>query len=214
MVAGATAKAYEHIIQGIFSGKFPLGSPLSEKEIGNLLGLSRSPVREAMKHLEAEGLVFHFPGRGTFVTDVTMRDLEEIFELRILLELHALRVACDYISDETLNNLIQDFMKLTSDSSPQQYYDANQKLHTTIIKHGGNTRLKRFYELLSAQITVVTHISSRNPEIINRSWEMHLSILKAMLSRDINLAESYLYQHLLEVREGTLKELAQPRPLK
>ena len=95
--SAAVNKVYAYLYNGILSGDIPLGSPIAELEVGKALGLSRSPVREALKRMEGEGLVSHYVGRGTFVTDITVRDLEEIFELRIMFELHSLPSACVYM---------------------------------------------------------------------------------------------------------------------
>lgn len=158
-------------------------------EIGEALGLSRSPVREALKRMEAEGLVSHFPGRGTFVTDITQRDLEEIFELRIMFELHALHTACRYFDEEMLDRLEQAFLDLNENSDPQQYYDANHLLHTSIIAYGGNSRLEKFYDMLTAQFAIVNRISARDPEHFNASKKKHLNIIRALKQRDETSAE-------------------------
>lgn len=211
---GAAAKAYQYLYSGILSGEFPLGSPIAEVEVGETLGLSRSPVREALKRMETEGLVSHFPGRGTFVTNITQRDLEEIFELRIMFELHSLHTACKYFDEEILDRLEQAFLELDDHSPPQQYYDANQLLHTSIIAYGGNGRLEKFYNMLSAQFAIVNRISSRDPEHFQASREKHLNIVRALKQRDPDTAERYLSQHLNEVRDRTIKEYAEPFPIK
>ena len=211
---GAAGRAYDYLYSGILSGEFPLGSPIAEVEIGEALGLSRSPVREALKRMEAEGLVSHFPGRGTFVTDITQRDLEEIFELRIMFELHALHTACRYFDEEMLDRLEQAFLDLNENSDPQQYYDANHLLHTSIIAYGGNSRLEKFYDMLTAQFAIVNRISARDPEHFNASKKKHLNIIRALKQRDEASAERYLFQHLNEVRDRTIKEYSEPFPIK
>ena len=164
--------------------------------------------------MEAEGLVSHFPGRGTFVTDITQRDLEEIFELRIMFELHALHTACRYFDEEMLDRLEQAFLDLNENSDPQQYYDANHLLHTSIIAYGGNSRLEKFYDMLTAQFAIVNRISARDPEHFNASKKKHLNIIRALKQRDETSAERYLFQHLNEVRDRTIKEYSEPFPIK
>lgn len=213
-IVGASGRAYDYIYKGILSGKFPLSSPISEVEIGEALALSRSPVREALKRMEAEGLVCHYAGRGTFVTDITQRDLEEIFELRILFELHSLRTACSYFDDEILDRLEQGFLRLNDNSDPQEYYDVNHLLHTSIIAYGGNGRVQKFYNMLSAQIAIVNRISSRDPDHFQNSKKKHLNILYAIKRQDLERAEQYLSEHLQEVRERTIKAYAEPVPIR
>lgn len=207
---GAVDKAYQYLYGGILSGEFPLGSPISEMEISTTLKISRSPIREALRRMETEGLVRRFPGRGTFVTNITQRDLEEIFELRIMFELQALHTACQYFDDEYLDGLERDFTSLNPDSHPQQYYDANTRLHTGIIAYAGNERMEKFYQQLLSQMAIVTRISARDPEHFVLSREKHLAIVQALKKRDLENAEKYLRAHLEEVRDRTIKEYTEP----
>lgn len=211
---GAARRAYEFLYKGILAGDFPLGSPISEVDIGEALGLSRSPVREALKLMEAEGLVSHYPGRGTFVTDITQRDLEEIFELRIMFEIHSLRTAFRYFDEDILDKLEQDLLNLDESSDPQQYYDANHALHSSVIAYGGNSRLEKFYNMLTAQFAIVNRISSRDPEHFGASKKKHLDIVQALKRGDLESAERCLSLHLHEVKERTIKEYLEPSPLR
>lgn len=207
---GAIDKAYRYLYEGILSGELPLGSPISEMEISATLEISRSPIREALRRMETEGLVFRFPGHGTFVTNITQRDLEEIFELRIMFELQALHTAYRYFDDEYLEALERDFTYLNPDSQPQQYYDANTRLHTGIIAYAGNERMEKFYKQLLAQMAIVNRISARDPEHFVLSREKHLAIVKALKKRDLHKAEENLRAHLEEVRDRTIKGYAEP----
>ena len=210
MVNSANNIAYKYIYEGILSGRFPMGFPIVEGEIGVALGLSRSPVREALRRMEMEGLVKLYPGRGTFVTDLTQHDLEEIFDLRFLLELHALETACKYMEDEVLIELETNFLELTDSSEPQQYYDANARLHFTIIEYGGNSRMIGFYNMLSSQLAVVNRISSRYAGHFKESKKEHFDIIKALKRRDIEKARHYLSDHLNRVRVQTIDAFQNP----
>lgn len=207
---GAIDKAYQYLYEGILSGEFPLGSPISEMEISATLEISRSPIREALRRMETEGLVFRFPGHGTFVTNITQQDLEEIFELRIMFELQALHTSCRYFDDEFLDALERDFTYLNPDCQPQQYYDANTRLHTGIIAYAGNERMEKFYKQLLAQIAIVNRISARDPEHFVLSREKHLAIVRALKERDLQKALENLRAHLEEVRDRTIKGYAEP----
>ena len=207
-------KVYDYLYNGILSGDIPLGSPIAELELGKALGLSRSPVREALKRMEGEGLVSHYLGRGTFVTDITVKDLEEIFELRIMFELHSLTSACEYMDDDVLSELQNAFESLDENSSEQEYFDANRLLHSSIISYGGNLRLEKFYNMLLAQFAIVNRISARDPEHFATSKAIHLNIIKAMKERDVQRAQELLKEHLTQVRERTILEYSKPLPAK
>ena len=115
---------------------------------------------------------------------------------------------------ELADRLEQAFLDLNENSDPQQYYDANHLLHTSIIAYGGNSRLEKFYDMLTAQFAIVNRISARDPEHFNASKKKHLNIIRALKQRDEASAERYLFQHLNEVRDRTIKEYSEPFPIK
>ena len=94
--------AYEYLLNAIMSYELKPGQVIVEQEVSDQLGISRTPIREAFKQLESEGLVHHFPSRGTFVTNLTVQDVEEIFQLREMFELTALKSAIHRITEEEL----------------------------------------------------------------------------------------------------------------
>lgn len=202
--SGNTKKAYEYIYNQILTGEKSFGAPISEAEIANGLGTSRSPVREALKLLEVEGVIVHYPNRGTFVTDMTREDLSEIFQLRILFELQALRMACQFMDDSILQELRRNIECLNEESTPQQYYSANTALHETIVHYSGNKRLIKFYNTLSLQIALVNRLSAKLPSHFKESRKKHLDIVDAIIQRDSTKAEQLLQSHLEEVRDKTL----------
>ena len=145
---------------------------------------------------------------------ITVRDLEEIFELRIMFELHSLPLACMYMDDGMLQELENAFENLDEDSDEQQYYDANRLLHSSIISYGGNLRLEKFYKMLDAQFAIVNRISARDPEHFDKSKGTHLNIVKAMRERDVERAQELLKEHLNQVKERTILEYSKPLPAK
>jgi DNA-binding GntR family transcriptional regulator len=201
---GSNNKAYECIYRSILTNKIAFGDPVSENDIARELGMSRSPVREALKRLEAEGIVTHYPNRGTFVTQMTVQDLNEIFDLRILFELYALETACTRITDNTLEKIARAIEGLDETSSPEQYYKANDGLHSTIISSCGNRRLQGFYNNLKTQISMVIRISARSPEHFVYSKKEHLNIAQAIIKRDLGKAKTLLKEHLERVRSDTI----------
>ena len=209
---GAIGKAYQYLSEGILSGELALGSPISEMEISIKLKISRSPIREALRRMESEGLVYRYPGRGNVVTNITQRDLEEIFELRIMFEVQALNAACQHFDAEFLDSLEKDFTYLKPDSHPQQYYEANARLHRGIIVYAGNERMAKFYRQLQAQIAIVNRISARDPEHFVLSREKHLAIVRALKAKDLDEAKKQLREHLEEVRDRTIKEYGESIP--
>lgn len=201
---GNTQKAYDFIYQQILSGTKELGSPISEVEIATALEMSRSPVREALKLLEMQGIIVHYQNRGTFVTDMSRKDISEIFQLRRMLELESLENACKYMDDSVLEELKKNIESLNENSTAQEYYSANTALHQAIVNYSGNSRLVKFYETLSMQIALVNRLSAKLPRHFQESREKHLAIVNAIMERNLEKASELLRMHLEEVRDKTL----------
>lgn len=201
---GNTQKAYDFIYQQILSGTKELGSPISEVEIATALEMSRSPVREALKLLEMQGIIVHYQNRGTFVTDMSRKDISEIFQLRRMLELESLENACKYMDDSVLEELKKNIENLNENSTAQEYYTANTALHQAIVNYSGNSRLVKFYETLSMQIALVNRLSAKLPRHFQESREKHLAIVNALMERDLEKASELLRNHLEEVRDKTM----------
>lgn len=109
------------------------------------LEISRSPVREALKKLEGEGIVVHYAHRGTFVMTMTAQDIEELYDLRMALELFAAEKAIQYLDIDMLKSVERKFQVLDKNSPVSDYHEANQQLHTLLIRASGNRRLENMY---------------------------------------------------------------------
>jgi len=199
----ATKRVYEYLYGEIVSNRIRPGSALSEVEIAKTLQSSRSPVREAMMVLENEGLVWRYPGRGCFVREITIRDIAEIFELRILLETAALHRSYQYIDPAALDLIEHQLNQLNPDTSPDDYFEADRQLHELIWKNCGNARLVSFLRTLSGQIEWVRRLASSRPDRFAQSKQEHLSIVAAL--KALNEAEScrLLEAHIKNVQANT-----------
>lgn len=168
--------------------------------------------------LEGDGLVKRYPGRGYLVTEITPQDVDEIFELRLQLELLALRKAYAVLSPELLRGLEAQLERLGKDSSPDEYYCADRTLHELLAQYCGNARLQAFLNTLDSQIERVRYISARRPDRLTESRLEHLDIIHALMAQDLPLAEEKLTFHICNVGESTkavcrLQQLRSPFPL-
>lgn len=202
--ASAMERAYDYLYESILSGKLPLGSPIYEVEVANTLGISRSPIREALKRLEAEGLVNYFSGRGAFVIQITKNDLEEIFDMRLLLECAALKSSSKCIGNTFWTEMEKTISNLSEDSPPEDFYAVDNKLHHTIIGSCSNKRLETFYHRLEMQIDIVRRISALDPMHFRKSKEYHLQIVRAMKEYNLEEATHYLEEHIMDVKRNTI----------
>lgn len=205
MKISAAEQAYEYLYNGILNMELPLGSPISELQISAALNISRSPIREAIKRMQAEGLVTCHPNRGTFVVDFSRQDMEEIFELRIMFESYALRRACENMDIKTIEKLEQEINSLNEDSEPSEYFEYNRHLHRAIINCGGNERMSRFFRILAIQLNIINRITAEDPECFVNVKRQHLQIVQAIKQRDYESARKHLVGHLQDVLDRTIK---------
>ncbi len=200
-------KAYDYLYNEILSNRLLPGSPISEADIASKLGLSRTPVREALKILDTEGLVKQIRNRGTFVTEISVHDIEEIFSLRELFEIHSLKSAYKFISDETLDTIENKIRSLNKDDNQEKFFEIDEMLHSTIVNHCGNSRLITFRNMINSQIKMIRRISAQDPTHFARSKEQHLEIIDALKKRDLETSEKLLSNHIREIKARTIEVL-------
>jgi len=201
--------AYDYILNAIITYELKPGQAIVEQEISDKLDISRTPIREAFKQLESEGLVHHFPARGTFVATLTVQDIEEIFQLRELFELTALKSAINCITEDELNEIEErlrylDDTRIENPHTKEAFYDSDRDLHRMILKYSGNSRMIRFHQTLEVQLEQLRRISSMTPMRLSKSKQEHLDIIYALRTRDLASASKYLSIHLQNIKESTL----------
>src|SRR5690606_1431086 len=148
--------AYAAIRDGILPGDFPQGSHITAQQLAEATSLSRTPVREAMRRLHAEGLIRFIPNRGAFVSSWTEDEIAQTYELRVLLESFAAREAAVAITDERLADLRQLALEmrdlaLAEPADVAAIAQVNDKFHKAVLEAAGNARLR---DLLNAIVEV------------------------------------------------------------
>ncbi len=194
----------------IFGGKLAPGSFLDEVALCENLHISRTPLREALKVLTAEGLLRHEPRRGCFVSVVTEQDLDEIFPVIALLEGRCAFEAARHASDADLAALSTLHDKLASHAKAGRinaYYETNFAIHEAIIALAGN----RWLALAIADLRKILRLARLQqlhaPGRLAQSLSEHLTVFAALKSRDSEGAEAAMRTHLTRQREA-LRELA------
>lgn len=204
-LSGSTGKVYQYLFDAIIYNELKPGEALSEQEIAAKLAISRTPVREALVILESEGMIVRYPSRGCFVSQITVRDVEEIFELRAQLELCALRNSYIRISDLELETLEKKLVELSAETPPEDYFETDRELHGLILCYSGNSRLVDFIGILNAQIERVRVISANRPHRLIESRAEHLAIVRAMRDRDLAKTEQLLAMHIENIQNNTME---------
>ncbi len=193
-------EVYKIIKEGIINRKFLPGTQMKESDLVRKLGVSRTPIREALNQLSKEGIIEIFPRKGAFVKNCTKEEVIEILILREVLEGVAARLATLQMSDgliEKLETLFKDFQKGSID-----YAQADEQFHSEIIQASGSTRLVGLVNNLtdSLQMLDMRAVSFRSPERIKESLAEHLKIIDAFRARDAVMAENLTREHFQHTR--------------
>jgi DNA-binding GntR family transcriptional regulator len=192
------------IAAAIGEGEFPPGTPLVEQSLAERFGVSRIPIREALRKLEGDGLVAYYPRRGHFVASVSAADIDEIFYLRENLELAAVRLAYQRIPPLRLQELDDLLDSLRPHESPrEELLDADQRIHDLIAEHAGNSRLRHTLQQLNDQIQFTRSAATQLPGRFEDSTREHKAILEALRLGDLPLIEARLRVHLRAGCEAT-----------
>jgi DNA-binding GntR family transcriptional regulator len=196
--------------QDIFAGSLAPGSFIDEAALCERLEISRTPLREALKVLTAEGLVRHEPRRGCFVNEVTEKDLDEIFPVIALLEGRCAYEAARHASDADLATLEALHERLRNAAQGKRivdYYDTNYVIHEAIITLADNRWLAQVIGDLRKILRLARLQQLHAPGRLEQSLNEHMAVFAALKARDSEGAEMAMRTHLTRQREA-LRELA------
>ena len=197
----------------IFAGELMPGSFLDEASLAAQLRISRTPLREALKVLTAEGLVRHEPRRGCFVNEVTEQDLDDIFPVLALLEGRCAFEAALNATDADLQALEALHDKLNRHARARrinEYYAANFVIHEAIITLANNRWLEQVIGDLRKIVKLARLQQLHAPGRLDQSLAEHLSVFAALKARDPDGAEAAMRSHLTRQREA-LRDLSRNR---
>lgn len=175
------------------------GSQLVEVALAQQLGVSRTPVRSAIKRLEAEGLVNSIPNRGAFVITPTHKEIEETFLVRAQLEIMATRLTCARITEkqiEDLRNLINLETVVFDESNLDDYYAANDNLHLKIAELSGNRVLYSYIKELLDRTRIFLILYDPFYKLEYRPTSEHSAIIDALAVRDTEKATFAVETHI------------------
>lgn len=198
----------ERLRRAILRGHFKPGERLDQNEIAELLSVSRSPVREALRTLAAEGLVEVYPHRGAVVAELSPAEFEEISIIRVVLESMAARLAAPHIDDERIALLKDILAELDCTTDLDRWVELNRRFHNTIYQAVHRPRLLSFIENLRITMTPYIRQYIASDEHLNAARIGHRRILEACINRDDKLAQEETERHLKDVYEEALKYLA------
>lgn len=185
-------------------GEIAPGSRIPERELCASLAISRTPLREALKVLAADGLVVLLPNRGSRAAKLTQKDVSELFEVCEALEATAGELACPRISGEQLREIAALQITMVRHYEARDllaYYRCNRQIHEAIVRAADNAVLAGFYESVSGRIRRARFITPMTPEHWALAIQEHEGILNALQRRDASGLAHILRTHLRRKRE-------------
>ncbi len=192
-------RAYQQLENAILTGELKPRERLVEKDLANRLGMSRTPVREALRRLEERGLVRIHPHRGAVVLDISPSDVESIYAVRTHLEVLASRLACERIRPEGIERVVEleaEYTNQTSSGEIRSLMSANDRFHDGIYIAAENPCLLEVIQQLRRQVHAVRFNAWAQPERIARSLAEHRQMLEALQYRDSATLTRLTREHL------------------
>ncbi len=208
----ASSRAYQTIREMIFAGRFEPGERLKEDDLTSLCGVSRTPVREALRRLATEGLVIDNPHHGVQVAVVQVADLEEIYTLRAMVESHAAMRAATRISPDqierlkTLAAIMEDAIEEGEEADQLRFIPANAEFHRCIWEAALSPRLAHMAALVVELPLTVRTFSSYSADDRRRSAVHHRDIIAAFEARSPEWASSVMSSHIHAAFQALARE--------
>jgi DNA-binding GntR family transcriptional regulator len=196
-------KAYHLIRQKIITLALPPLSPLDEQALMEDLQLGRTPIREALQRLSTEGLVLSAPRRGMFVADISVTDLQKIFELRYVLEGFCARLAAQRATAVQLASIeaVIDELKDLPDGNSKALMAIDEQFHELLYQAGDNEFLADVLRRLHAFSFRLWHLVLDRLGSVRGAMEQHIEIAAALQARDEERAEALLRQHIADFQQ-------------
>lgn len=207
--ANINEKVYALLRERILSKAFAPGQRLNVREIGSQLGVSRTPLKDALNRLAAEGLIEIRPRSGTYVTAPTLDDIEDLLDVRRVLEERAVELAIQHISPAHLADMRAIVAKLRElvsqpDWGPiyQRHVELDRELHRLIVRSSGNDQLRRVWEQVSVHVQIARMRYRRASSQLDKAQSEHEALLAAFERGDVEAAQHVIRRHI--ARTGDL----------
>ena len=193
--------------QAILRGELKPGERLMEIQLANKLGVSRTPIREAIRKLELEGLVLMIPRKGAEVADISEKSLRDVLEVRKALEELAVQLACDKITKEEIEDLkkaAEDFKKILKSRDITEIAEADVRFHDIIFMATDNQKLVQLLNNLREQMYRFRVEYLKNEEVHPQLIAEHEKIIEHIMERDKAKASAIVSEHINNQGEGVI----------
>jgi DNA-binding GntR family transcriptional regulator len=205
-----TDKAHQHIKEWILRYHLKPGARLHVSDLAHALKMSQTPVREALSMLEKEHLINREPQKGYRVGTLSMQEIEDLYDLRIALEMLAVRQAAKRMSASTrrrLSSILTEFGRLLKTAQKQRILERGQDFHVVVLEASGNRPLAEIGRAILDRIWVIQNINLLTTDHLSDAHPQHLQILEALERGDAKKAASLMEKHLTQAKEFVLSRL-------
>lgn len=198
---------YAQLLEEIRSGGLPAGSRLTETEIADRLSVSRTPVREAIRRLEADGLVAHEPRTGAMVRRLSHAEIMELYEMRAVLEGAAARMAARGAGEAEITELavLNDAMNAADD--PRDRAELNRRFHHLLADAARNRFLARATQAIHRSLLLLGPTTLEEAARVQDAAAEHAEILQAVVAHDGDAAEAAMRRHMQGAQQVRIRQL-------
>ena len=203
-------QVFEQLKEMIFNGEFPPGERIIESEVADSIGISRTPVREALHKLEAERFIIHLPKGGYVVKGMSLSEIKEIFDIRVILESFAGFLAAKRCNDKEilpLEKKLEEFEKYLIKNDLKELTRVNTEFHELLYALSRSPRLVKMIHNLRDDIYSLRKIILNSVDMAHLSNKDHREIIKAIKKKEAKKTENLVRDHVLRGKEFVINEI-------
>ncbi|MEI4263776.1 GntR family transcriptional regulator [Roseovarius sp. D0-M9] len=205
--------AYQQIVHDIRAGDLLPGDRLTEVDLAARFGMSRTPIREAIRQLEADGLVMHIPRLGATIRTLDHSEISELYDMRAVLESTAARFAARAASEVELSEIEAIQAAMSAARNSEERYRQNQNFHAAILDAARNRFLLRAVQSVQKTLLILGRSTMEQSERAEQAGKEHAAIIAALRSRDEDEAERAMRLHIQGAHAARLRQLRDARTM-
>lgn len=201
---------FDVLMNAIMSGQLSPGERLLEVQLAEEMGVSRTPVREAIRRLELEGFVVMLPRKGAYVAGVSIEDVENVYEIRTALETLAVRLAAQRMVDDDyrqLDALVERMQATWQEGDVDNWVKLDASFHELLYRFSRNDRLAQLMANVMEQISRYRILSLANVEVRHNSLDEHQEVISALRLRDSEQAAAAAARHIENTKQSLVRML-------
>ncbi len=203
-------QVYRDLLEMLLGGEIAIGEQLDERTLSEKLGVSRTPLREAITRLVREGLVEHFPFRGNYVKRWNASQVRDLYLVRKTLEILAIEIVTPKLSNEDIDNInlaLIEAEDALNKGNLRGFADADNRFHKIIVEKTGNQTLIDTLDQLSTQIQMIRTLANRDENVLERTTRERPRILDALHQRNSKMAGELMAEHIEGVSKAVISQL-------